>query len=437
MLTRLPAISTREIAMLLREHREREQHMALFLGSRTSGWMDNAIFYDTVGKFGTNEFYGLNTVGQFGRSHKILSNKRFKEADVHHVLWKALEGLHQREEDDWLVELIQEDLFSVILSTSIDNFVENACLHVGMKEGRDFDVLNLLRSPNQKLDLRQRRGLMIVKVFGDLESRCYATAGKELDVTTRPMLRASLSSLLAQEMLMIGYDPIWDRAVEQVFPISSEAVYYVNEQEPADDMLLYDILFQRHSKYCVAEANSYKDFLKVLRRSFSQPLPLRVPTPPASSSEVAIQKRKRETVFISYCHEDDRFLKELLPHLDMYQKQGLIDVWSDKNIEVGAKWREKIEEALEAASVAILLISKYFLASKFINEVELPHLLEAAKKRGLEIIPVVLSPCIFGDSPLHHFQTINSPDRPLDRSRGANREMIWVNVAKKVKKASR
>jgi hypothetical protein len=103
----------------------------------------------------------------------------------------------------------------------------------------------------------------------------------------------------------------------------------------------------------------------------------------------------------------------------------------------GAKWREKIEEALEATSVAILLISKYFLASKFINEVELPHLLEAAKKRGLEIIPVVLSPCIFGDSPLHHFQTINSPDRPLDRSRGANREMIWVNVAKKVKKASR
>jgi hypothetical protein len=224
--------------------------------------------------------------------------------------------------------------------------------------------------------------------------------------------------------------------MEQAFPTRGEAVYYVNEQEPAEDMPFYDILFQRHSKYRVTEASSYKDFLKVLRRSFSQPLPLHAPTPLASS-EIGAQKQKRKTVFISYCHEDDHFLKELLPHLDMYQKQGLIDVWSDKKIEVGAKWREKIEEALSAASVAILLISKYFLASKFINEVELPHLLEAAKKRGLEIIPVVLSPCVFGDSPLRHFQTINSPDRPLGRSRGANREMIWVNVAKSVKKAGR
>jgi hypothetical protein len=409
--------------------------MTLFLGSRTSGWMDNTVFYDTVGKFGTNEFYGLDSVGQFGRSYKILSNKRFKEADVHHILWTTLDGLHQREEDDWLVELMQEDLFGVILSTCLDDCLENACLRAGMKEGRDFDMVYPLRSLDQKLDLRKRKRLTIVKVFGDLESRCYATAGKELDFTVQPALRTSLSSLLSQEMLMIGYDPIWDRAVEQAFPARGEAVYYVNEQELAGNMPLYPILHQRNSKYCVTEASSYKDFLKVLRRSFSQPLPLRVSIPPAPP-ETVIHKQERKTVFISYCHEDDHFLQELLPHLAMYQKQGLIDVWSDKKIEVGAAWRQKIEEALEVASVAILLISKHFLASKFINEVELPYLLNAEKQRGLEIIPVILSPCVFNDSALHHFQTINSPDHPVSKSRGANKEIIWVNVAKNVKKAS-
>jgi len=395
--------------------------------------MRNAVFYDSVGKFDNSEFYRLDDTEKFDRCHKILSDKRFKETDVHQALFTALNGLHWREEDGLLVELIKEDCFDVIVSTSVDDFLENACLRAGLEEERDFHVLHPLRDTNQNLTLQESERLTIVKVFGDLGSRSYTTAGKELNLAAHPSLQAFLTTLLAQEVLMVGYDPVWDKAIEQAFPTTGNTVYYVNEQELSDNNPLHQILLQRHVKYYVGSHSSYRGFMKTLRRSFTQPY-MSVPSTFPSYHESSQSEQKKKTVFISYCHDDKRFLEELLPHLDIYEQQGLVDVWSDKKIEVGMGWRKKIGEALEAAEVAILLISKYFLASKFIREVELPQLLLAARGRGLVIIPVVLRPCVLGDTQLHQFQAINSPERPVSKIRlKADRDVIWVDVAKKVR----
>jgi len=46
---------------------------------------------------------------------------------------------------------------------------------------------------------------------------------------------------------------------------------------------------------------------------------------------------------------------------------GLVDAWDDQRIPVGAQWRDEIAEAIDAARVAVLLVSKDFLASRFIK----------------------------------------------------------------------
>ncbi|MEM1339012.1 MAG: leucine-rich repeat protein [Bacteroidota bacterium] len=125
---------------------------------------------------------------------------------------------------------------------------------------------------------------------------------------------------------------------------------------------------------------------------------------------------KRHPIFISYSHKDQTWLEKLRPHLKVLQKEGLeIDPWDDTKIESGAKWREVIENKLNAASAAILLISTNFLASDFITENELPPILQKADQRGLKIYCLIVSASRFTSHPeLSAYETVNDPKEPLD-----------------------
>ena len=63
------------------------------------------------------------------------------------------------------------------------------------------------------------------------------------------------------------------------------------------------------------------------------------------------------SVFISYSHKDEEWKDRLVTHLGVLEKEGLLDLWDDRKIEVGDDWRPEIEKAIERADIAILLIS--------------------------------------------------------------------------------
>src|SRR4029453_451751 len=100
----------------------------------------------------------------------------------------------------------------------------------------------------------------------------------------------------------------------------------------------------------------------------------------------------RPTVFVSYSHKDLPVLEDLLPFLITLERDDLVEIWSDEKLRGGERWRDEISAALEAAAVAVLLISQAFLASKFIYEEELPRILRRQSKAGLTVLPVYISP---------------------------------------------
>lgn len=123
----------------------------------------------------------------------------------------------------------------------------------------------------------------------------------------------------------------------------------------------------------------------------------------------------RTKLFISYSHQDQVWLDRLKRHLEPLNREGLIDSWDDTRIRPGDDWRQEIQAALDAAKVAVLLISADFFASKFIANNELPPLLAAAEGKGVKILSVLIGPSRFErTTTLSRFQAVNSPQKLLE-----------------------
>ncbi len=124
--------------------------------------------------------------------------------------------------------------------------------------------------------------------------------------------------------------------------------------------------------------------------------------------------KQRTRLFISYSHEDKDWLLKVKKHLAALESTGLsLDVWDDSKIRGGDKWKESINEAINSARVALLLVSTDFIASPFIKNNELPPLLSAAENEGATIVPLILKPCLFHRTQLDRFQAVNDPDREV------------------------
>ena len=145
----------------------------------------------------------------------------------------------------------------------------------------------------------------------------------------------------------------------------------------------------------------------------------------------------RDQVFISYSHRDKKWLSKLQVVLAPLTSKKTITVWADTEIRPGERWQQEIAEALDATSVAVLLVSQHFLASDFIARQEVPALLTSAEKGGVKILWVAVSASLYETSAVAQYQAANDPARPLDSlsPSAVNKEL--VEIARKIWEAVR
>ena len=142
---------------------------------------------------------------------------------------------------------------------------------------------------------------------------------------------------------------------------------------------------------------------------------------------------QRTKVFISYSHQDTRWLERLQVHLKPLERKGIVERWDDTCIKSGIRWQKEIEQALASAKVAVLLVSADFLASDFIAQHELPPLLRAAEQDGARILPVIVGSCLFDKEPdLAQFQAVNTLDKPLKALNEADQDKLLLSVAEAI-----
>jgi hypothetical protein len=167
--------------------------------------------------------------------------------------------------------------------------------------------------------------------------------------------------------------------------------------------------------------------------------------PPAQEppSPVGVEVKKVPAspakIFISYSHKDERYKNDLVTILLPLQNQGIIEIWQDRRIEEGNEWYQAIRDAMNNCNVALLLVSKHFLASDFILREELPKLLQMRKEQGLRVIPIIISECLWQSIPvLKDLQAYPRDGKALLSLRGSGqRDKAWTELTKVIERLSR
>jgi hypothetical protein len=143
---------------------------------------------------------------------------------------------------------------------------------------------------------------------------------------------------------------------------------------------------------------------------------------------------KKLKVFISYSHKDEEMKNELDAHLIGLKRSEMIAVWNDRMLIGGDDWNEEIIAELQAADIIILLISVYFLNSKYIWEKEVAVAMERHKNKTARVIPVIASSCDFGDMSFAKIQALPKNATPIDSfAAGGERAKVFTEIAKSIK----
>ena len=117
-------------------------------------------------------------------------------------------------------------------------------------------------------------------------------------------------------------------------------------------------------------------------------------------------------IFFCYAHEDEPFLNKLKAYLRPLQRQGLIDIWHDRDISAGTEWEREISQHLNEAKIILLLVSPDFMNSDYCYSVEMKRALERHDGKEAIVIPVILRP-IYWQGVLGIIQALPTDAKPV------------------------
>jgi len=139
------------------------------------------------------------------------------------------------------------------------------------------------------------------------------------------------------------------------------------------------------------------------------------------------------SLFCSYSHKDIELKDQLFNHLSLLRRQGVVDIWHDREICPGQDWVSIIDKRLEAARVVLLLISSDFLASDYCYGIEMNRALSRQEEGAVQVLPIILRPVDWHSAPFARLKCLPEDGFPV--TSWNNRDEAFANVAKGVRRA--
>jgi len=143
---------------------------------------------------------------------------------------------------------------------------------------------------------------------------------------------------------------------------------------------------------------------------------------------------ERNRIFISYSREDCVWLNLFKTVLEQYLPEQRFLVWDDTRLEPNVRFQEEILHAIEAAKIAVLLVSSRFCKSEFVRERELPELRKAAAEGKLSLSWFAIDDC--GFELASEIQALYAPSLPLAGMKDARLQLSAIHeICRKLQRA--
>lgn len=131
-------------------------------------------------------------------------------------------------------------------------------------------------------------------------------------------------------------------------------------------------------------------------------------------------------LFISYAHSDESFKNDLLKHLEPLRRLNLIESWHDRKLRAGEEWDKVISSNLKSADVILLLVSIDFINSRYCYDVEMETALDRHEEKRATVIPVILRPCLWQQTPFAKLQALPTGGQAVSVWRDRDEAMVDI-----------
>jgi hypothetical protein len=130
--------------------------------------------------------------------------------------------------------------------------------------------------------------------------------------------------------------------------------------------------------------------------------------------------------FISYSHKDENYLERLKIHLVQMKRDGLINEWTDEEINAGSSLNNVISDALDSSELFLALLSPDYIASNYCYNKEFEEAQGMQDAGKLIIVPIIVEPCDWKQTPFGNLKALPKDGKAV--SEWTNPNNAFLNV---------
>ncbi len=101
----------------------------------------------------------------------------------------------------------------------------------------------------------------------------------------------------------------------------------------------------------------------------------------------------KSNIYTIYASADEKLVFQLLHRLKSLEKRYNIIIWDNDSIHEGQVWKSSDGGRLAGTDLFILLLSKAFMYSEFVQQLEFKQVIDRYKAGASKIVPIILDDC--------------------------------------------